>query len=265
MRGSEWFTLISSRFQMELTYFLSNASKHPLTHFITWQAPGQSPLSLNIFKFKSENQYNDILIKDDCVFCKNWYLQASLISRINNVDRNQKYRVRYRVVNYFGAKNIACFNQVVVRDQIQVRWYLPDICLRMLAQGRFLSGRWCSTWLWPEVSLQKQPIVTLLFAQSGTCSATEKGKGFFSADDVKFYCSVQRCLSVKFSSTKFVLTYFLLTYWIVWFVTVQNDLFLLTFPVSCWALLITIVDILKVASENESEKSEIREFGECSL
>ena len=40
-------------------------------------------------------------------------------------------------------------------------------------------------------------------------------------------------------------------------VHLENDLFsfifLLTFPVSCWALFITIVDIFKAGSENESK------------
>ena len=87
---------------MRLTYFLSKASKHPLTHFITWQAPGQSPLSLNIFKFKSENQYDGFffLLKMIVACAKTdtyrSIFKISLISRIINVGRNQKYRVRCR-------------------------------------------------------------------------------------------------------------------------------------------------------------------------
>ena len=39
-----------------LTYFLSRASKHPFTHWMTWQAPGQALSSLRIFRFRSAHE-----------------------------------------------------------------------------------------------------------------------------------------------------------------------------------------------------------------
>ena len=122
--------------------------------------------------------------------------------RIPNAVFNAVYIWRnVHILKGFGAEKFACFTCLTIYTGSilllikLVRVYLPDTCPRRLAQGRFLSGRWCSTLLWPEVSSRKLPIVTLLFVQSGTYSATEKVKEL-AVDNVNFFYNFW-CRSIK--------------------------------------------------------------------
>ncbi len=141
-----------------LTYFLSRASKHPLIQPITWQAPGQSPLSLNTFRARSEKAMFAISQNG-----AHWTVQIT--SQTTETSREVQLVTSQSIT---GASH----NSLLKKGNTNA--HPRDTCQRRPSQERCRAGRWCWTQRLPAASWRRWPTALLSSGPSGTSPATER-------------------------------------------------------------------------------------------